>query len=171
MIHIYYGDGKGKTSASVGAAVRAAGRKMKVLFVQFLKCDDSGERLILSEIENVNITPCPIELQFTHQMNEVQKAQASKIFRQLFEHAVRTALVSNYSVLILDEIFAAIETGMLSEILVYNFLAEAPAKLEIILTGRNPSEKFINIADYVSEIKKIKHPYDNGARARIGIEY
>ncbi len=171
VIQIYCGDGKGKTSASVGAAVRAAGRNMRVLFVQFLKCEDSGERKILSTIDNIDLTPCPMKLQFTINMTEAQKAQASKIFRNMFDHAVKTALVSNYNVLILDEIFSAMETGMLSENDVYSFLADAPAKLEIILTGRNPAEKFVKLADYVSEIIKVKHPYDNGTRARIGIEY
>ena len=171
MIQIYCGDGKGKTSASVGAAVRAAGRNLKVLFVQFLKCEDSGERKVLSLIDNIDLTPCPVELQFTINMTDAQKAQASKIFREIFDHAVRTALVAKYNVLILDEVFSAMETGMLSENDVYSFLADAPASLEIILTGRNPADKFIQLADYVSEIIKVKHPYDNGTRARIVIEY
>ncbi|MGN1468237.1 MAG: cob(I)yrinic acid a,c-diamide adenosyltransferase [Ruminococcus sp.] len=171
MIQIYYGDGKGKTSAAVGVAVRAAGRGMKILFVQFLKSEDSGERKILSEIEGISLSPCPVELDFTYNMTNTQKAQASKIFREMFERAVKTALVLNYNVLILDEVFSAIETGMLSENEVYNFLTDAPSKLEIVLTGRNPSKKFIDIADYVSKIVKEKHPFDSGVKARPGIEY
>lgn len=171
MIQIYYGDGKGKTSAAVGVAVRAAGRGMKILFVQFLKSEDSGERKILSEIEGISLSPCPVELDFTYNMTNTQKAQASKIFREMFESAVKTALVLNYNVLILDEVFSAIETGMLSESEVYNFLTDAPSKLEIVLTGRNPSKKFIDVADYVSKIVKEKHPFDSGVKARPGIEY
>ncbi len=171
MIQIYYGDGKGKTSAAVGVAVRAAGRGMKILFVQFLKSEDSGERKILSKIEGISLSPCPVELDFTYNMTNTQKAQASKIFREMFERAVKTALVFNYNVLILDEVFSAIETGMLSESEVYNFLTDAPSKLEIVLTGRNPSKKFIDIADYVSKIVKEKHPFDSGVKARPGIEY
>lgn len=171
VIQIYCGDGKGKTSAAIGAAIRAAGRNMKVLFVQFLKCEDSGERSILKSIDNIDMTPCPVELQFTINMTESQKSQTAKIFKEIFDHAVRTALLSNYNVLILDEIFSAMETGMLNEHDVYTFLADAPSRMEIILTGRNPSDRFITLADYVSEIKKVKHPYDSGTRARIGIEY
>ena len=171
MIQIYYGDGKGKTSAAVGVAVRAAGRGMKILFVQFLKSEDSGERKILSEIEGISLSPCPVELDFTYNMTNTQKSQASKIFREMFESAVKTALVLNYNVLILDEVFSAIETGMLSESEVYNFLTDAPSKLEIVLTGRNPSKKFIDVADYVSKIVKVKHPFDSGVKARPGIEY
>lgn len=170
MIQIYYGDGKGKTSAAVGAAVRAAGRGMSVLFVQFLKGEDSGERKILSKIEEITLTPCPLEFDFTFNMSDSQKAQASKIFRDMFERAVRTALVSNYNILILDEVLTAVQTGMLSESEVYDFLTNAPPRLEIILTGHALPKKFADIADYVSKITKEKHPYDKGKRARIGIE-
>ncbi|MCH5300969.1 MAG: cob(I)yrinic acid a,c-diamide adenosyltransferase [Ruminococcus sp.] len=171
MIQIYHGDGKGKTSAAIGVAIRAAGRNMQVLFVQFLKSDDSGERKVLEQIGGITMMPCPVELDFTYNMTDVQKAQASKIFREMFDHSVRTALTSNYSVLIMDEIFSAIDTGMISENEVYNFLTNAPTKLEIVLTGRNPSKKFIDLADYVSNIVKEKHPFDKGIRARVGIEY
>ncbi len=171
MIQIYYGDGKGKTSAAIGVAVRAAGRNMRVLFVQFLKSNDSGERKVLEQINGITMTPCPVELEFTYNMTDTQKAQASKIFREIFDHSVRAALTSNYSVLIMDEIFSAIDTGMISENEVYNFLTNAPAKLEIVLTGRNPSKKFIDLSDYVSNIVKKKHPFDKGISARAGIEY
>lgn len=171
MIQIFYGNGKGKTSAAIGSAIRAAGRGMKILFVQFLKKDDSGERKVLSTINGVTMPPCPVELDFTFNMNSAQKAQVSKIFRETFERSVRTALTSNYSILILDEVFTAIEVGILSEGEVYNFLTDAPPHLEIILTGQNVSEKFIKIADYVSNIVKVKHPYDKGVSARMGIEF
>ena len=81
MIHVYYGDGKGKTTSAVGLAARAAGSNLKVLFVQFLKTEFSGERHVLSHTENVSLTFCPIELKFTFEMNEKEKQQASKIFR------------------------------------------------------------------------------------------
>ncbi len=171
MIQIYYGDGRGKTSAAIGAAVRAAGRNMRILFVQFLKSENSGERRVLEQIQGITMTPCPVDLDFTYNMTDTQKAQASKIFRELFDRSVRIALTSNYNLLILDEIFSAINTGMISENDVYNFLTDAPLKLEIILTGSKPSKKFIDLADYVSNIVKEKHPFDKGITARLGIEY
>ena len=171
MIQIYYGDGKGKTTAAIGAAVRACGRGMKVLFVQFLKKNDTGEREALSDLDGIDLTPCPLELDFTFNMTETQKAQASKIYRDMFESSVRTALMSNYNILIFDEIFDAINAGMLSENQVYNFLTDAPSRLEIIMTGHNPGEKFLDIADYITRMKKVKHPYDNGFRVRKGIEF
>ena len=77
MIHIYYGDGKGKTTAAVGLAARAAGNNMRVMFVQFLKTDSSGERLSLEKLDTVTLTPCPRELKFTFEMDEQEKQQAA----------------------------------------------------------------------------------------------
>ena len=171
MVHIYYGDGKGKTTAAVGLAARAAGSKMKVLFVQFLKTEFSGERHTLSHTENVTLTLCPLELKFTFDMDEKEKAQASKVFKEIFDRSVTTALTERYDVVVLDEVFDAINYGMLSEAEVYEFVTNAPVSMEIVMTGHNPTEKFLEIADYVTEMKKIKHPYDRGITGRIGVEF
>ena len=141
MIHVYYGDGKGKTTAAVGLAARAAGSNMKVLFVQFLKTEFSGERHTLSHTENVTLTFCPLELKFTFEM------------------------------VVLDEIFDVINNDMISEAEVFEFVTNAPTSMEIVMTGHNPPERFIEIADYVTEFNKIKHPYDRGITGRIGIEF
>lgn len=171
MKHIYYGDGKGKTTAAIGLAVRAAGSKMKVLFVQFLKTEFSGERHILSHTENVTLTFCPLELKFTFQMDDKEKAQAAKIFKGIFDSAVTTALTEKYDMVVLDEVFEAINAHMLSESEVYEFITNAPSSMEIVMTGHNPPQKFMDCADYITEFKKIKHPYDRGITGRIGIEF
>ena len=171
MKHIYYGDGKGKTTAAVGIAVRAAGSNLKVLFVQFLKTEFSGERHVLSNTENVTLTFCPLELKFTFEMNEKEKQHAAQIFKGIFDRSVTMALTEKYDMVVLDEVFEAINAGMLSESEVFEFIANAPASMEIIMTGHNPSQKFIDIADYVTEFKKIKHPYDRGITGRIGVEF
>lgn len=171
MKHIYYGDGKGKTTAAIGLAVRAAGSKMKVLFVQFLKTEFSGERHILSHTENVTLTFCPLELKFTFDMDDKEKAQAAKIFKCIFDNAVTTALTEKYDMVVLDEVFEAINAHMLSESEVYEFITNAPSSMEIVMTGHNPPQKFMDCADYITEFKKIKHPYDRGITGRIGIEF
>ena len=171
MKHIYYGDGKGKTTAAIGLAVRAAGSKMKVLFVQFLKTEFSGERHILSHTENVTLTFCPLELKFTFDMDDKEKAQAAKIFKGIFDNAVTTALTEKYDMVVLDEVFEAINADMLSESEVYEFITNAPSSMEIVMTGHNPPQKFMDCADYITEFKKIKHPYDRGITGRIGIEF
>lgn len=171
MIHIYYGDGKGKTTAAVGLAVRAAGSKMKVLFVQFLKTDSSGERNILGAIENVLLTSCPQNLKFTYEMTDAEKLQAAALFRGIFDRSAATALSARYDMIVLDEIFDVVNEGMLSEAEVFAFIANAPNSLEIVMTGHNPPQRFIDEADYVTEMKKIKHPYDKGLGGRIGIEF
>ncbi len=171
MKHIYYGNGKGKTTAAIGLAVRAAGSKMKVLFVQFLKTEFSGERHILSHTENVTLTFCPLELKFTFDMDDKEKAQAAKIFKGIFDNAVTTALTEKYDMVVLDEVFEAINAHMLSESEVYEFITNAPSSMEIVMTGHNPPQKFMDCADYITEFKKIKHPYDRGITGRIGIEF
>ena len=171
MKHIYYGDGKGKTTAAIGLAVRAPGSKMKVLFVQFLKTEFSGERHILSHTENVTLTFCPLELKFTFDMDDKEKAQAAKIFKGIFDNAVTTALTEKYDMVVLDEVFEAINAHMLSESEVYEFITNAPSSMEIVMTGHNPPQKFMDCADYITEFKKIKHPYDRGITGRIGIEF
>ncbi len=171
MIHVYFGDGKGKTTAAVGLAARAAGSNMKVLFVQFLKTEFSGERHTLSHTENVTLTFCPLELKFTFEMDEKEKLQAAKVFKGIFDSSVTTALTDRYDMVILDEIFDVINNEMISEAEVFEFVANAPVSMEIIMTGHNPPERFIEAADYVTEFKKIKHPYDRGITGRIGIEF
>ena len=162
MKHLYFGDGKGKTTAAVGIAVRAAGSNLKVLFVQFLKTEFSGERHVLSHTENVTLTFCPADLKFTFQMNEKEKAQAAKIFKGIFE---------KYDMVVFDEIIDAINAEMLTESEVVEFITNAPSSMEIIMTGHNPSQKMIDLCDYVTEFKKIKHPYDRGITGRIGVEF
>lgn len=171
MIHVYFGDGKGKTTAAVGLAARAAGSRMKVLFVQFLKTEFSGERHVLSHTENVSLTFCPIELKFTFEMDEKEKQQASKVFKGIFDSSVTTALTERYDMVVLDEIFDIINHDMVCEAEVYEFITNAPKSMEIVMTGHNPPERFIEVADYVTEFKKIKHPYDKGITGRIGIEF
>lgn len=170
-VHIYCGDGKGKTSAAVGLAVRAAGRGKRVLIVRFLKTDNSGEVEVLRTIPGITVTPCDRTFGFVFRMNEQQKREAAEYFQKRFETAVREAVDGKFDMLILDEIMASCNYGMVSEDDVAEFLKTRPETMEVVLTGRDPSERLISLSDYVSEIKMIKHPYTQGIEAREGIEY
>ena len=170
-IHIYCGDGKGKTSAAVGISVRAAGRGRRVLFVRFLKTEDSGEVPALRGIPGIDVTYCDKEFGFVSRMKPEEKTSAAKYFQARFEDACAAAREGGYDVLVLDEIMAACNTGMVREKSVLDFLTGRPEGLEVILTGRDPSQELLSVADYVSEIRMVRHPFTRGLAAREGIEY
>nr|MBQ6241701.1 cob(I)yrinic acid a,c-diamide adenosyltransferase [Lachnospiraceae bacterium] len=171
LIHIYCGENKGKTTASVGLSVRAAGAGKKVLFTQYLKRGDSAELGAMRLIPGIRILVCDKPYGFIWTMDDEEKARAHADFTGLFEEAVRIAAEEEYDLLVLDEILGAIACGMVPEDAVIRFLQEKPAGLEVVLTGRDPSPALVDLADYVTEMKKIKHPFDKGVPARKGIEY
>lgn len=170
-VHIYCGDGKGKTTAAIGLAVRAVGRNKKVLIARFLKTDDSGEVAILAGIPGITVLPCEKTFGFYTQMSEMQKEEAKAYYGELLQHACQQAVNECYDMLILDEMIAACNYGLAGEDSLLAFLRERPERLEVVLTGRNPSKALMEQVDYVSEILKRKHPYDTGVSAREGIEY
>ena len=170
-VHIYCGDGKGKTTAAIGLSVRAAGCGKKVLITRFLKTDHSGEVKILGDIPGISVTPCERSFGFFTKMTEEQKKEAAIYYSQLLTSTLIKAVDGEYDLLVMDEIMAVCNYGLVSEEEVSKFLTGRPEGLEVVLTGRNPSQTFVDMADYVSEIKKVKHPYDQGLNARRGIEY
>lgn len=170
-VHIYCGDGKGKTSAALGLALRAAGRGKKVLITRFLKTDDSGEVQALRHIPRITVTPCVREFGFVFRMTDQQKQEAAVWFRQLFQTTCQTAVKEDYDVVIFDELMACVTSNMIPESAILSFLSDRPQNMEVIMTGRNPSAPLLEAADYVSEIHAIKHPYAQGIPAREGIEY
>lgn len=169
LIHIYCGDGKGKTTAAVGLAVRAAGAGKKVVFTQFFKDGSSSEIKVLQGVENIQIRHCNTVRGFWKRMTDAQKARASADYTQLFSDVARLAMDAD--LLVLDEIVSACNHGTIAEVAVTDFLRSKPEKLEVVLTGRNPSEHLLHLADYVTQMQKIKHPYDRGIAARKGIEF
>ena len=170
-IHIYCGDGKGKTTAAVGLAVRAAGCGKKVLITRFLKTDNSGEVKSLGQLPEIKVTPCERSFGFFSKMSEEQKAEAEIYYSRLLETTLDQAARGGFDLLVLDEIMAVCNFGLVEEDRVLDFLTSRPEELEVVLTGRDPSERLMEAADYVSEIKKVKHPYDRGIMARRGIEF
>ena len=135
LIHVYYGDGKGKTTAAIGLGIRACGNDMKVPLVQFLKANDSCELVTLRKIRNFSLGDAPCSLPFWFNMNERQKSDYRRYAAQLFEAAVKTA--ASLDVLILDEVLDAVNMEVLPEKSLLDFLDNKPEKLEVVLTGHS----------------------------------
>ena len=169
LIHIYCGDGKGKTTASLGLALRAAGRGLRVLYVQFFKDGNSSEFALLERVENITFLRPERSFGFYWTLSEEERAEARRFYSDHLEKAITMA--ADYDLLVLDEAMSACSTGVIDEGRLLCFLKEKPAGLEVVLTGRNPSEAMCAAADYITEMCKKKHPYDKGIPARPGIEY
>ena len=170
LIHIYCGDGKGKSTAAMGLAVRAAGTGMKVVLTQFMKGTDSGEIKILKTIPQISLLLCEKNYGFVWNMNEEQKKQAAEGYTKLFDEVTKLAVESDADMLVMDEFISCYNLNFIDNKKAVNFLKNKPEKLEVVLTGRDPSAELIELADYLSEVKKIKHPFDKGINARKGIE-
>lgn len=169
MIQIFCGDGKGKTSSAVGSAIRFAGSGGKVLVFQFLKGNTSSERNILAKTENIKLIDGMEKVKFTFSMSEAEKLSAHKFYDDKLDFLFSEA--ENYGMIVLDEVIGAVNAKLVTETKLIDYLEEYGQSLELILTGRNPPEKILSIADYVSEIHALKHPYSLGVYARKGIEY
>ncbi len=170
LIHIYCGDGKGKTTASIGLLIRAIGSGMKVLFVQFLKSSKTSELNILEKLDSVTILRGKSGNVFSFNMSQEEKDLSKKIHDENLKKAIEMVNKGEYNMLILDEVIGAYNKGLLNKNILMDFLDNKPENLEVVLTGRGPDELLLEKADYVSEIKKVKHPYDKGIKSRIGIE-
>ena len=170
MIHLYCGDGKGKTTAAMGLALRALGRDRRVVICQFLKSGDSGERLALERFERAVILPVPEQLKFVFQMDEEEKAKTRQEMTDLFDRAAQLVRDGRCDLLVLDEVCAAITTGMLDAKRVEAFLDEV-GETEVVLTGRDPAECLRKRADYITEMAACRHPFEQGKPARLGIEW
>ena len=171
LIHIYCGDGKGKTSAATGLAVRAAGCGKQVLFARFLKNEESGELEILDRIPEIHVIHLERSYGFYRTLTEEEQAEVRQMYEALWQDIVQKAETDVYDVLVMDEFMAAYNYGLIGHDAAFAFLREKPERLEVVLTGRDPDKALVELADYVSEIRKVKHPFDRGIRARRGIEY
>ena len=170
-LHIYYGDGKGKTTGACGLAIRCAGAGGKVLFFQFLKKDNSSERNSMEKIYNISLLPGYPKIQFVSAMCKEERESARQYYREML--SVMDERIQNESVdlLVLDEALGAIETELLEEEELLSYLRSWKEHTELVLTGRTPTQKLLELADYVSCISKVRHPYDQGLMARKMIEY
>ena len=171
MIHLYYGDGKGKTTAAAGLALRAAGSGRRVIFSQFLKGRRSGEIESFLQIPQVTVLRGDFREKLTFEMNERELKEDADKSSDLLEEAFAQADSEKADLLVLDEVVSAAERKMISGERLRILIERHRERFEIVLTGRSPSDWMVEAADYVTKMKKIKHPYDSGAAARLGIEY
>lgn len=169
LIHIYCGDGKGKTTAAAGLSVRALGAGKKVLFAQFLKEGTSSEIGVLKGL-GISIYSLSTHRGFYKKQSDEERKMTVKESRELFQNVINNSK-NGIQLLVLDEIISACNYGIIDEISLADFLKNKPEELEVVMTGRNPSQNLLDTADYVTEMKKIKHPYDKGIKARYGIEF
>lgn len=168
--HLYYGNGKGKTTAALGLALRAAGHGMRVHIVQFLKGTDTGELHSLSRLENVTADRCDKNYGFSRSMSETDREEITVCHNELFENAAKLAHSGRIDMLILDEITDAYDLSLIDKKAVETFISGDPPA-EIVMTGHQPDSIFIKNADYASEMTAVKHPYQKGIGARKGVEY
>ena len=164
MIHFYYGDGKGKTSAAAGACLRAAGNGMKCAFVQFLKNAGSGEAKLLKK-SAADVLDCGGKADFLYIMSDDEKSE----LRAVHGSNLRKVLSGGYEFIVLDEHGDCIDHEMIDMELISGMLAAPPC--ELVITGHKPTACLMNCADYITEFRCIEHPYRHGAAARRGIEY
>lgn len=166
LIQVYTGDGKGKTTAAIGLAVRAAGHGLRSRIIQFMKGETtSGEIEALRHFQAIDIDRVGINLLDARRSNNV----AASLLPAL--EKARLALDDGYEIVILDEILTAVSLGVLAESKVLEFIEQKGRNAELILTGRGAGKAIIEAADLVTEMREIKHPYTEGIRARAGIEF
>ena len=170
LVHIYSGDGKGKTTAGMGLCVRAAGAGYRVLICQFMKDDSSSERRAMEKIPGITFAEGRESVRFSFLMSEKEKEAERAYYEKLFQDTVKRAQAERFDMLFLDEILYAVREGLLDEEMAAAFLETKPEHLEVILTGRDPGSRLIDLCDYHSEICKRKHPFDRLQDARDGIE-
>ena len=175
LIQIYTGDGKGKTTAAFGLALRAAGQGNKVLIYQFLKPPslDIGERFALQlGAVRIKVEALDIHWDMSKSFADTEKvAQIQAAISESLEKIAATGEKRFYDLLILDEIVFCLSKGLAKLEDIKNIIDRKDPAVEVVLTGRGATQKLIALADLVTEMKNIKHPFDKGLSARRGIEF
>ena len=172
LIHIYYGDGKGKTTAALGLALRAYGCGKTVVIVQFLKDWKCGELVSLALMQGITILRGKAQGGvFVHEMSNEEKKETKRIHDENLKKALGMQKSGQCDLLILDEAIDAYNLKVLDAGLLEDLLDNKPEPLELVITGHKPDALLLARADYVTEMVKRKHPYDLGIAARQGIEF
>lgn len=171
LTHVYYGYGKGKTTAALGLALRASGCGKKVVVVQFLKEMHSGELTQLEKLSGITILRGTATTRFANEMKPLEKVETTCIHNANLKQALDLVDSGQCDLLILDEALDAYQLGMLSELLFTGIVKDKPDMLELVITGHKPTDWVMESADYITEMVKHRHPFDAGVKARRGIEF
>lgn len=166
LIQVYTGDGKGKTTAVLGLAMRAAGHGLKIAFIQFLKGISAGEHIYTEKHKSFSIVQISKGDSFTKPIEQLKEES-----QQTLIYAEKEMLSGKYDLVILDEIFVALNKELITLEQVLDLLRKKPDAVELVLTGRNAPKEVIQEADLVTEMLMIKHPFNEGIEGRKGIEY
>ena len=166
LVHLYWGEGKGKTTAAMGLALRALGQGARVVIVQFLKGADTGEVPLLRQL-GAEIYRGKAGQKFVFQMDEAEKTAT----RRLQDQNLTAALARPADLLVLDEACAAWQLDMVDRALLERAVRERPAGQEVVLTGRTPAPWMEELADYSTEMRCHRPPYEKGLAARKGVEF
>lgn len=168
LVQIYTGNGKGKTTAAFGLAMRAAGRGLGVLIVQFLKPSDGyGEQVACNRLGNITLVPMGLDHFVSKKPSDADIEAAHKALRRSEE----LICSGRYDMAVLDESINAVRLGLITSQELIESLERRPDHVEIVLTGRGMTPDLEEYADLVTEMRLVKHPFDKGIGARKGIEY
>jgi len=169
MIHIYCGDGKGKTTAALGLILRHVGAGGRPVLAQFLKSTPTGELAALKTL-GVPIYRNELPHGFFPNMSESVKQQVKQMHNQTLAEVSQLAKANECTLVVLDELNAALSLELIDHDAVISLLDDH-GNAELVITGRNPCDEVLSRADYVTEMKLVKHPYEKGVKARNGIEF
>ncbi len=169
MLHLYCGDGKGKTTAALGLILRHIGAGGTAALVQFLKSGETGELSALQAL-GVPIYRNDFPHGFAPQMDEATRERVIRSQNENLHLALELVRKGKVSLLVLDEAIAADNLALLNRESLRTLLDECNG-IEVVLTGRNPAADLIERADYVTDMRLVKHPFTRGVCARRGVEY
>jgi len=170
LVQVYTGKGKGKTTAAMGLAVRAAGQGFRVCVIQFLKGTPSGELTSVRKL-GIRLIRFPGTSCFGRPLHREEVSRLKEQMRQAFSRTEKIVMSRQYDLVILDEINFVLSKRLLKVKDLLHLMKNKPSPVELILTGRYAPQSLVRAADLVTEMLEVKHPFQQGVRARKGIEY
>lgn len=175
MIHLYTGEGKGKTSAAIGLCIRAAGWNRQICFAQFMKGNDTGELHVLENLSAVTVLRSKKNFGFYQSMSGKDKEELTDIHNKILDRLLEIAENRKCDMVVLDEVTYPVRWKMLNMAKLQRLMdmgkTGVPGEIELVLTGRDAEKKLWDAADYITDMTCVRHPFDRGVKARKGIEF